>query len=203
MDALADRADWRHGVDMTFFLGRLARSRRVIVPHRRSRLRVKGAVTGDGTLQFGVQWPGRFHRESHLVVRRRGTLHIEGDFSIYSGATVTIGEGATLTLGSGYINGDASISCFVDVRFGKGVAVGPELMLIDDDRHQLSGTRGTAGPIVIGDHVWLGSRVTVLKGVTIGDGAIIAAGSVVTKDVPAGELWGGVPAHAIRAAEWS
>jgi acetyltransferase-like isoleucine patch superfamily enzyme len=174
-----------------------------IARHPQSKVRIEGDVTGDGTLQFGVQWPGRFHRESHLVVRRRGTLHIDGDFSIYSGATVTIGKGATLTLGSGYINGDASISCFVDVRFGKGMAAGPELMLIDDDRHQLSGTRGTAGPIVIGDHVWLGSRVTVLKGVTIGDGAIIAAGSVVTKDVPAGELWGGVPARAIRAAEWS
>lgn len=203
MYALADRADRRHGMDMTFFLGRLTPSRRVVVPHRRSRHRLEGAVIGDGSLQFGVQWPGRFHRESHLVVRRGGTLHVQGEFSIYSGATVTIGEGATLTLGSGYINGDASISCFCDVRFGKAVAVGPELMLIDDDRHQLSGTRGAAGPIVIGDHVWLGSRVTVLKGVIIGDGAIVAAGSVVTKDVPAGELWGGVPARAIRAAEWT
>lgn len=174
-----------------------------IARHPRSKLRIDGEVSGEGKLQLGVQWPGRFHRESHLVLRQGGRLHVEGDFSIYSGATVTIGEGATLSLGSGYINGDASISCFHDVRFGHGVAVGPELMLIDDDRHQLSGTRGTSGPIAIGDRVWLGSRVTVLKGVTIGDGAVIAAGSVVTKDVPAGELWGGVPAHFIRAASWS
>ncbi|WP_177200061.1 acyltransferase [Sphingomonas rubra] len=138
-----------------------------------------------------------------MVLRRGGTLRVDGEFSIYSGATVTIGEGATLSLGSGYVNGDASISCFLDVRIGHGVAIGPEFMLIDDDRHQLSGTRGTSGPIVVGDHVWLGSRVTVLKGVTIGNGAVIAAGSVVTKDVAAGELWGGVPARHLRTVEWT
>jgi acetyltransferase-like isoleucine patch superfamily enzyme len=184
-------------------ISRLVRRSNQIVRHPRSKLRVEGEVSGDGKLQFGVQWQGRFHRESQLVLREGGKLRIDGDFSIYSGATVTIGKGAQLTLGSGYINGDASISCFLDVRIGDGVAIGPELMLIDDDRHQLSGTRGTAGAISIGNHAWVGSRVSVLKGVTIGDGAIVAAGSVVTKDVHAGELWGGVPARFIRAASWS
>ena len=180
----------------------LVRRGRITI-HRRSRVRLGGAVCGDGSLSFGVQWAGRFHRESHLVIRRGGTLRVDGAFSIYSGATVTIAEDATLSLGSGYINGDASISCFLNVRIGHGVAIGPELMLIDDDRHQLSGTSTSAGPINIGDHVWLGSRVTILKGTTIGDGAVVAAGSVVTRDVPAGELWGGVPARFIRAVAWT
>jgi acetyltransferase-like isoleucine patch superfamily enzyme len=179
------------------------RESKVVVRHPRVRVRLDGVVGGGGTLRFGVQWPGRFAEESHLVLRDGGTLHVTGDFSIYAGATVTIGEGATLTLGDGYINGGASIACFAAVTIGSGVAIGPELMLIDDDRHALTGTRGTSGPIAIGDHVWIGARVTVLKGVTIGDGAVIAAGAVVTKDVPPGELWGGVPAHAIRAATWS
>jgi len=176
---------------------------RQVVVHRRSKVALHGAARGDGTLDFGVQWPGRFARESHLVLRQGGTLVVDGAFSIYSGATVTIGEGASLTLGSGYINGDASISCFLDVRIGHDVAIGPELMLIDDDRHRLSGARTRAAPIVVGDHVWLGSRVTLLKGATIGAGAVIAAGAVVTGDVPAGELWGGVPARRIRdAVSW-
>lgn len=46
-------------------------------------------------------------------------------------------------------------------------------------------------PIVIGDHVWIGIRALILKGVTIGDGAVIAAGAVVTKDVPPNTLYGG------------
>ncbi len=50
----------------------------------------------------------------------------------------------------------------------------------------------------IGDNVWIGARVTVLPGCTVGDGAILAAGCVVTKDVGAGEIWGGVPARKLR-----
>jgi acetyltransferase-like isoleucine patch superfamily enzyme len=53
-------------------------------------------------------------------------------------------------------------------------------------------------PIVIEDEAWLGTHVVVLPGVKIGKGAMIGAGSVVTKDVPAWEIWGGVPARFIK-----
>ncbi len=57
----------------------------------------------------------------------------------------------------------------------------------------------TPAPIVIGRHVWLGAAVTVVPGVTIGDAAIVGAGAVVTKDVAANTIVGGVPAKLIRA----
>ena len=53
-------------------------------------------------------------------------------------------------------------------------------------------------PIHIGHHCWIGTGATVLQDVTIGDGAIVAAGAVVTKDIPPYEVWGGVPAKFIR-----
>ena len=53
-------------------------------------------------------------------------------------------------------------------------------------------------PIHIGKHVWIGSNATVLPGVTIGDGAIVAAGAVVTKDVPKNTIVSGVPARVMR-----
>jgi acetyltransferase-like isoleucine patch superfamily enzyme len=56
-------------------------------------------------------------------------------------------------------------------------------------------------PIVIGDHVWIGTNSLVLKGVTVGDGAVVAAGSVVTRDVPASTLVAGVPAKPVRTIE--
>ncbi len=52
--------------------------------------------------------------------------------------------------------------------------------------------------VILGNNVWLGCHVTVLPGVTVGDNAIIGAGAVVTKDVPSGETWGGVPARQIK-----
>ncbi len=58
-------------------------------------------------------------------------------------------------------------------------------------------------PIIIGDNVWVGTRAVILKGVTIGGGAIVAAGAVVTKDVPPRTIVGGNPAHVIREnASW-
>ena len=58
-------------------------------------------------------------------------------------------------------------------------------------------------PIKIGNHVWIGQRATVLKGVTIGDGAVIAAGSIVTRDVPPHSLVGGIPAKVLKEnVEW-
>lgn len=58
-------------------------------------------------------------------------------------------------------------------------------------------------PVEIGNNVWIGVGATILKGVTIGDGAIIAAGSVVTKDIPARCLAAGVPAKVIKTdVEW-
>ncbi len=53
-------------------------------------------------------------------------------------------------------------------------------------------------PITIGHHCWIGTGAIILQGVTVGDGAVVAAGAVVTKDIPAYEVWGGVPARKIR-----
>ena len=54
------------------------------------------------------------------------------------------------------------------------------------------------GEVVIGDNVWIGDKVAILQGVHIGDGAIIAANAVVTKDVPANSVAAGVPAKIIK-----
>lgn len=66
------------------------------------------------------------------------------------------------------------------------------------DRHDL-----IPSPVVIGDNVWLGSNVTILPGVTIGDNAVVAAGAVVTKDVPANTVVAGVPAKFMRTIDTS
>ena len=62
----------------------------------------------------------------------------------------------------------------------------------------INGNTTISAPIVIEDHVWIGLNVTILKGVRIGTGAVVAAGAVVTADVPPNTLVGGVPAKALK-----
>ena len=76
------------------------------------------------------------------------------------------------------------------------------VMIIDNDFHSLSpeqrDIQPPSKPITIGDNVWLGGHVIVLPGVTIGDGSVIGAGSVVTGDIPPRSLAVGTPAKVIR-----
>lgn len=77
------------------------------------------------------------------------------------------------------------------------------MVIRDNDGHEIVNGEEPSKPIVIGNHVWIGERATILKGVTIGDGAIVAANAVVTKDVEPNTLVGGVPARVIRrGVEW-
>ena len=71
---------------------------------------------------------------------------------------------------------------------------------MDSDFHDIQehSSEGKSAPIIIHDNVWIASRAMILKGVTIGEGAVISAGAVVTKDVPPYTMVGGVPAKVIK-----
>lgn len=86
------------------------------------------------------------------------------------------------------------------IAIGSRVMMGPRVMLLTAN-HDLVTRETTVSPIVIEDEVWLGAGVTILPGVTVGRGSIVAAGAVVTRDVPPGVLVGGVPAKVIKPVE--
>ena len=119
------------------------------------------------------------------------------DMTIHSGAKISVGKNASLSLGSGYINNNCEIRCSSSITIGENVAISSDVIIRDNDAHKIDGSL-QVDPIVIGNHVWIGMRAIILKGVTIGDGAVIAAGAVVTHDVPPNTLVGGVPAKIIR-----
>jgi len=156
------------------------------------------SVRGPGRLQLGKRWPGGAFLPSEIVVSKGSRLDLEGEFAIYTGCSISVNDHATLRLGSGYINKKVTIDCFREITIGHGVAISKGVTLRDSDNHLIDGRSEHSEPIRIGNRVWIGLNVTVLKGVTIGDGAVVAAGSVVTRDVPAHALVGGVPAKIIR-----
>ena len=125
------------------------------------------------------------------------------------GKWVNIDKGTTfasdLKLGEGSGIG-ANCSIPSGVTIGNHMMMGIDiLMFTNEHRHdRLDIPMGAQGrtevePIIIGHDVWIGSRSLIMKGIHIGNGAIIAAGSVVTKDVPPYEIWGGNPARFLRS----
>ncbi len=100
------------------------------------------------------------------------------------------------------INFGVSICAQKSITIGNNCGIGNYSLIMDTDFHEIgnhmSTKRPTAEPIVIGDDVWLAARVIVMKGVTIGQGAVVSAGSVVATNVPPYTLVGGVPARVIK-----
>jgi acetyltransferase-like isoleucine patch superfamily enzyme len=105
------------------------------------------------------------------------------------------GKNATISIGDHvYISGEVIISSKVKIEIGASTIIGHQVLMFDTDFHGIDGQEAKQGPIVIGKHVWIAARAIILKGVTIGDNAIIAAGSVVTKNVAENTIVAGNPA---------
>ena len=124
---------------------------------------------------------------------------VNGRHTIYNSCYIEIKKNAHLTIGDGgYFNHHVAIQCSNQIQIGDNVFIAPEVSIQDYDEHIVLKEGYTPSkPIVIGNHVWIGKKATILKGVTIGDNSVIAAGAIVTKNVPANSLVGGVPAKII------
>lgn len=153
----------------------------------------------NGILKFSDNDIIGSNRQSNLRMDENSILEIRNNFSIYYGADIILFKGAKLNLGSGFFNSNIKIRCHERIEIGEDVAISHDVTIMDSDAHEglWEGYEKTK-PIKIGNHVWIGTRVTILKGVTIGDNAIIAAGSVVTKNVPNNTIVAGVPAKVIK-----
>jgi len=101
----------------------------------------------------------------------------------------------------------ATLSSRSSITIGNRVLIGANAKIYDHDFHPASPKLRNSGkeqdhvatrPVIIEDDVFIGADCIVLKGVAIGKGSVIAAGSVVVKNVPAGEIWGGNPAKFIK-----
>lgn len=156
-----------------------------------------------------------------LLLRRRGVktgvVSCDGQLPVvYSEGNVKLGRvalrgmiapvelgataGGTLAIGDRvFINQGATITATLSIEIGDDTRIGDFAAIYDSDHHPVEqGAEVRRAPVSIGRNVWIARAATVLPGVTIGDHAVVAAGAVVTDDVPARTLVAGNPARVIR-----
>ena len=114
-------------------------------------------------------------------------------FSTDFGKNITIGKDV-------FINSGCHFQDQGGIQIGDGALIGHNVVLatINHDLNPEENRKNHYAPITIGAHAWIGSNVTILPGVTLGDWTVVAAGAVVTQDVPPRTVVGGVPAKVLK-----
>ncbi len=182
----------------------------VLVSHRMAIFNLGGTVKLTGPIRpasvllgFGANGAFDFRR-SRSVWQVAGDVVFEGPARLGNGFKLSIARGGTVRFGAGFVlSAESQIVCREAVSFGRGSLVSWDVLVIDSDFHPVIADDGTQSPvqapITLGDDVWVGARSIVLKGVSLGDGTVVAAGSVVTRpEAERAVLLAGNPARVVR-----
>ncbi len=147
----------------------------------------------------------KFYESVRIVGDSPGAIAIGDDVRILRGVTISTSSGGSVQIGNGIHIGEGSvIHSGVRISIGDNVIIGPQNIIVDLD-HRFErmdlpiNQQGMSGKEVrIEEDVWIASHCVIIKGVTIGRGAVIAAGSIVNKSIPPYSVAAGVPAKAIK-----
>lgn len=172
------------------------------------------AALGNGRAVLKARWYLKDATSVGERVRVWGRLAVTNNGELTIGSRVRfnasplptelgVSRGGKLEIGDGsYINYGCSIGATELIRIGPRCNIGSHVIMMDNDFHRMEPERRDelppSAPIILEENVWLGVRAIILRGVTVGAGSVVAAGSVVSKDVPPRTLVGGIPARPIR-----
>lgn len=170
-----------------------------IIVGKRVVIKNLGNIIVSESLLLGVNFSTK--QKTIINIGNDGKLEVLKS-SICNGCRISISSKAKLKLGHDTsINENTRIMVNSYIEIGDNSIISFDVNILDSDQHKIfieNQEIENTKPIIIGKNVWVGSRATILKGVTIGDGAIIASGSIVTKDVPPKTLVAGNPAKIIK-----
>lgn len=138
---------------------------------------------------WGTDFSTEISRDGRIKIGKKMSTR-DGVHLIAQGGTIDIGENV-------FCNYNVCITALESIMIGDNVTIANNVVIVDHD-HSKHGKDFVSKPVVIGAGAWIGANAVILKGVKIGEKAIIAAGSIVTKDVPNGVVVAGVPARIVH-----
>lgn len=174
-------------------------------------------LCNENSAVFKLKW-ARADIQSDIKFIGKSYVSIGGKVKIGKGfvcrstpdgfSKIIVQKGANLTIGDYSAATNVEIQCHNSIVIGNHVNIGSRTTIFDTNFHSLDWEirsvrskdvlMASSAPVNIGDYAFIGARCIICKGVTIGEKAIVAAGSVVVKDIPAGQMWGGNPAKFIK-----
>jgi acetyltransferase-like isoleucine patch superfamily enzyme len=137
------------------------------------------------------------------IIINDGVINLGNEVRVWSSIVQTklyTGKNGKLIVGKNSRLNGVHIDARMLVQIGENVRIAPYTIILDSNFHDIKDhfADGESKPVIIEDNVWLATRCTILKGVRIGNGSVVAAGAVVTKDVPSNCVVAGVPARVIK-----
>lgn len=164
-------------------------------------------IIGDGHLAVNPNRPSGSHAEAFIRMRENAVLRVHDSLSLAYKATIEIHKDAEVEVGSAFINSDAVVLAAKKIQIGHGCLISRMVFIFDADHHPIYNEAGEQinqpKPVIIGDHVWIGLQSVIVRGSKIGEGAVIAANSLVGGKIKAGTMASGNPARSYSEIKWS
>jgi acetyltransferase-like isoleucine patch superfamily enzyme len=150
-----------------------------------------------------IDFKSKIHNNCSIVCVKGGKLIISNSHILF-GTHILVDTNSIISIHDSFIGRNCVITAHKKIMISKGCMLA-EMVVIRDQDHIVDIVAGkkpregfNTAPVEIGENVWIASKATVLKGVTIGQSSVVAASAVVTKDIPPYQVWGGVPAKFIK-----
>lgn len=183
-------------------------------------LRLAGTPPNPPALADGVEIAETSELVGQALIRKHGGRIVVEDRSLVEGVLVAETAESFILIGHNtFIGGRSLVDCVEEISIGNDVLISHDCLIMDSDNHSIhyrdrqkdlqdwrrnqdhDWSTTQTRPVRVDNGAWVGARAIILKGVTVGEGAVVAAGSVVTKDVPSYTIVAGNPAKVVRKIE--
>lgn len=175
-----------------------------VIPYRGTHISIDptARIMLHGNLVLNDHLIGRSRAECLLLFRENASFTVNGNVQLYYGTTLQVHKDAALTMGEAHINTGGTIICAYKMTIGQEVSAGRGVFIYDSDHHPVFNEEGIRinepKEVMIGDHVWLGLKSTVLKGAEIGSGSVVSAHSLAAGCLPGKAMIATAPARPVK-----